>query len=149
MARTFENFTDIPTAEIKRIYEAVCPAGLRAHDVAIKNCARQFRGCAYSDGSGFHASARPFVVVSIARTDDKARVRMTSRHRPGYLPMCFGSRREALVAVLAHELRHLWQSNTGRRRSGMVYGSKGKMSERDADAYALQMLRRYRRGELL
>lgn len=148
MARTFRNYTDIPTNEIKRIYDAVCPVGLKAHDVAIKNSKYAFRGMAYSEGSSYHASARPFVVVAIARTEEKARTRMEARHRSGYLPMTIGSRREALVMVLAHELRHLWQSATGKRRSGMVYGSKGKMSERDADAYALQMLRRYRRGEL-
>lgn len=60
--------------------------------------------------------------------------------------MVIGSRREALVVLLAHELRHLWQAQTTR---GRVYGARGRFSERDADAYALQMLRRFRRGELL
>ena len=59
-----------------------------------------------------------------------------------------GSRIEALLWVLAHELRHLWQAASTGKRRGMVYGAKGRFSERDADAYALQMLRRYRRGEL-
>ena len=29
-----------------------------------------------------------------------------------------------------------------------VWGARGQFSERDADAYALQALRKYRRGEL-
>jgi len=80
----------------------------------------------------------------------------------GYLPSAWGNRIEALLFVIAHELRHMWQGNgkqasaegmppsfEPRRKSrhGMVYGSRGKFSERDADAYAIQMLRRYRRGE--
>ena len=49
----------------------------------------------------------------------------------GYLPMAYGNRREALLAVLAHEMRHLWQASHAR---GRVWGSRGRMSERDADA---------------
>ncbi|OGA72887.1 MAG: hypothetical protein A3G81_22525 [Betaproteobacteria bacterium RIFCSPLOWO2_12_FULL_65_14] len=62
----------------------------------------------------------------------------------GYLPMVIGSRMEALVVLIAHELRHLWQAKHTR---GKVYGARGRFSERDADAYALRMLRRFRRGE--
>ena len=149
MATTWRNYTDLPDSELRAIYLAVCPAGLRAHDVAFKNLAgRGVRGRAYSSGSGFHQSARPFVVVSVARTDRLARHWCDGGGKPGYLRYPLGNRRECIVAILAHELRHLWQSQTGKPRLGMVWGSRGKMSERDADAYALRMLRRYRRGEL-
>ena len=148
MARRWRNYTDIPDAEAKAIYDAVCPSGLKAHDVELKNCGNGgARGMAYSHGSGYHATARPFVVVSIARTDKAARCVM--REGGGYLGIAIGNRREALVMVMAHELRHLWQAKAKGKPRGMVYGAKGRMSERDADAYALQMLRRYRRGELL
>lgn len=149
MARTWRNHTDIPDELAKAIYKAVLPSGLTAHDVRISNAAgRRFRGVAYYRGSGYHKSARPFIVVSIPRTDKLAmRDMRDGRHKAGYLPMAFGSRVECLVILLAHELRHLWQAKvkTGRR----VWGARGQFSERDCDAYALQMLRRYRRGELL
>ncbi len=53
-----------------------------------------------------------------------------------------------LLFVVLMNKRIIQKVHTGKRR-GMVYGAKGQMSERDADAYALQLLRRYRRGELL
>lgn len=148
MARRWRNYTDIPDAEARAIYDAVCPSGLAAHDVEIKNCGRgALRGRAYTQGSWYHSSARPFIVASIARTDAQARGFTLSGG--GYIGMAIGNRREALVMILAHELRHLWQAKAKGRPRGMVYGAKGRLSERDADAYALQMLRRYRRGELL
>lgn len=52
-------------------------------------------------------------------------------------------RTEALVFVAAHELRHLWQAIVPRGRR--VWGARGQYSERDCDAYALKMLRAWRR----
>lgn len=140
-----KNYTDIPNEEIRAIIAAVRPSGIANFDVRVSNCDRAGRGRAYSKGSVYHDRACPFIVVSIAKTDAKARCILPGGN--GYLPMEWGSRREALVVLLAHELRHLWQGRSGAKRRGMVYGARGRMSERDADAYALQMLRRYRRGE--
>lgn len=150
MARTWRNYTGIPNEEARAIYEAVCPSGLPAHDVSLKNNpGRGGRGRAYWNGSGYHASARPFVVVSLPTTEQAARQRRHSDGEDGYLPVALGSRRECLVYILAHELRHLWQAAAkGKRGRGMVWGSRGRFSERDACAYGMQMLRRYRRGEL-
>jgi hypothetical protein len=55
------------------------------------------------------------------------------------------TREEAVLFVLAHEMRHLWQARV--RRGRRVWGSRGVLSERDADAYALRALRHWRRGE--
>ena len=144
------NHTDIPDDLVRDIIRAVRPAGIGGFDVRISNHAgKGGAGRAYTRGSAYHDTADPFLVVRIARTD--ANARYITRVRGAYLPMAIGSRLECLVVILAHELRHLWQSNCGHfsTRRGMVYGSRGRMSERDADAYALQMLRRYRRMELL
>lgn len=146
MARVFNNYTDLPDGEVRAIYAAVCPSGLRAHDVSIKNNDGGGRGRAYVEGSSYHKSRRPFVIVSIPKTEKAARYL-----RPGgdgYLPIAHGSRREVLVYILAHELRHLWQAKAKGTPRGMVWGARGRYSERDASAYGLQMLRRYRRGEL-
>lgn len=61
----------------------------------------------------------------------------------GYLPAPWlASRDEALVYLAAHELRHLWQYRIPRGRR--VWGARGQFSERDADAYAIKMLRAWR-----
>lgn len=151
MARVFRNYTDLPTDRVKAIYEAVCPPGLRAHDVNIKNHGRGGgRGVAYHEGSEYHPTRRPFVNVCVPKTDAESRyTRPGDRGGGGYLPVTHGSRWEVLVYILAHELRHLWQAKAKGKPRGMVHGARGRFSERDASAYGLQMLRRYRRGELV
>ena len=147
MARRWRNFTDLNDTELKRLYTQMLPPGLKAHDVEIKNHgAGGGRGTAYYAGSAYHTTARPFVVVSVPKTDKASRVRRKAHD--GYLPVDTGSRMEVFVYILAHELRHLWQAKSKGRPRGMVYGAKGRFSERDACAYGMQMLRRYRRGEL-
>ena len=139
-----KNHTDIPDTVVRDLIAAVRPSGISNFDVRISNYAgRRGRGRAYHYSS-YHDRDCPFVVVSIAKTDDKARDLGQGR-KGGYLKYAVGSRMEVLIAILSHELRHLWQATHSR---GKVWGSKGRFSERDADAYALQMLRRYRRGEL-
>lgn len=149
------NHTDIPSETIRAIIRAVRPPAIGNFDVRISNHAgRGAAGTAYTQGSGYHATANPFLVVRVARSDEKAR--RIAKGGGGYLPSVLGNRIEALLFVLAHELRHMWQAggtlDNAKRivkpRKGMVYGSRGRFSERDADAYALRMLRRYRRGEL-
>lgn len=148
MARRWRNYTNISDDEARAIYRAVLPPGLSAHDVEIKNGDHAGAGTAYSAGSGYHATARPFVVVRVSKTERMARQIRHKNEGKGYLPIALGSRREVLLYILAHELRHLWQAKAKGKPRGMTYGSKGRFSERDACAYGMQMLRRYRRGEL-
>lgn len=140
-----KNYTDIPTPLVRAIIRAVCPPGVSGFDVRVSNLkGRGSRGRAYYDGSGYHDTAAPFIVVSIARTDEKARAITEAKPGKGYLGgVAIGSRLEQLAFILSHELRHLWQARVPRGRR--VYGARGQFSERDADAYALQMLRRFRR----
>ena len=133
-----KNYTDIPTETVREIIRAVRPAGIANFDVRVSN-GKHFRGRAYTHGSGYHDTAAPFIVCAIP---EKSRLIIPARG--AYLPWALGSRLEMLVVLLAHEMRHLWQAKHTR---GKVYGAKGRYSERDADAYALQMLRRFRRGE--
>jgi len=147
MARRWRNYTDLPDEELKAIYAAVLPSGLPGHDIEIKNCAHgPGRGMAYTRGSSYHATARPFIVVSVPKTERAARHVWPGGD--GYLPHVTGSRREVFVYILAHELRHLQQAQAKTRLRGMVWGARGRFSERDCDAHAIQIVRRYRRGEL-
>lgn len=61
----------------------------------------------------------------------------------GYLGVTVYSQEEAVVALFAHELRHRWQHRVPRGRR--VWGARGQYSERDADAWALSKLRKWRR----
>ena len=150
MAKRWRNYTDLSDDLLRALYTAVLPSGLPAHDVEIKNYGGSGgRGMAYHHGSGYHATARPFVVVSVPTTDVAARRVRDWHENQAYLPVAHGNRLECFIYIMAHELRHLWQAKAKGRPRGMVYGSKGRYSERDASAYGLRMLRRYRRGELL
>lgn len=57
---------------------------------------------------------------------------------------------EALVYIAAHELRHLWQAArwSDKRKSKplpLAFGAKGKFSEIDTEAFAIHMLRAWRK----
>ena len=134
-----KNTTNIPTDQVRAVIRAVCPPSVTRFDVRISN-GYAFRARAYTQGSGYHATADPFIVCHIQKKEH-----VTIKPHGAYLGMAIGSRMEQLVVLVAHELRHLWQAKHSR---GKVWGSKGRFSERDADAYALRMLRRFRRGEL-
>ena len=83
----------------------------------------------------------------IARKNKKKRNngKLYSRNKGagGYIPSLMLSSEEALVHVLAHELRHFWQCNHLGKR-GKVFGARGRFSERDADAYPIKKTREWR-----
>ena len=75
----------------------------------------------------------------------------------GYINCLLLSREEAVILVMAHELRHLWQMDHRRKRrikrelgegvewAAAVWGSRGQYSNRDADAYAIRKVREWRK----
>ena len=68
----------------------------------------------------------------------------TGKHRSGgYLDCLLLSREELIVNIMSHEFRHAWQCI--KRRGYRVWGARGQFSERDADAYAIKMTRKWRR----
>ena len=141
-----KNHTDLPTDWLRSIIAAVRPSGIANFDVRVSNYRGiTGRGRAYWAGSRYHDRACPFIVVSIAPANQFKRRRMAAYG--GYLAHQWGNRQEAAVWLLSHELRHLWQAKV--KTGWRVWGARGQFSERDADAYALRMLRRYRRGELV
>jgi hypothetical protein len=137
-----KNHTDIPTDFIKEVIRFVRPSGISKFDVRISNHGgSKARGVAYSKGSGYHSTVDPIVIVSVAPASRFKRY-ITWEHG-GYLPIPIGSREEAIVVIIAHELRHLWQAKV--KMGHRVWGARGQFSERDADAYALHKLREWRR----
>jgi hypothetical protein len=61
------NTTDIPNDVVKEIIRFVKPPGITRFDVMLRNCASRYAGRAYTQGSGYHDNAAPFVVVRIGR----------------------------------------------------------------------------------
>ena len=138
------NHTDIPSDLIRRMIAFAKPPGVAGFDVRVTNSASNgVRGVAYTEGASCHDRACPFIVVRVQRG---ARLAPEPAH-DGYLPQPAMTREEGVLLVLAHELRHLWQAKV--RRGRRVWGARGVLSERDADAYALRALRHWRRGEAM
>lgn len=138
------NTTDIPTDMLREVIRFVCPPGVTGFDVRLNNTKGVYSGRAYTQGSSYHDRACWFIVVHVGPRERFPRKGGEVCPRGGYLPAPWlGDRTEALVYVVAHELRHLWQGRIPRGRR--VWGARGQYSERDADAYAIRMLRAWRR----
>lgn len=136
---TSRDFDRDTVAEVVRF---VRPNGIAKFDIEVKNSEKPFYGRAYWNGCSYHSrQACPLVVIRIGSKKNFP-MHINREKGTGYLEMDFYSQLEALVAVMAHELRHIWQKDHSR---GMVWGARGRFSERDADAYALNHLRAWRR----
>lgn len=152
----FQNFTSMSDDLLREIIRFTCPSGVSGFDIAFKNT-DGYRGRAYTQGTSYHLSADrrggvyrghyapPYIVIGCARglTGRKWTKPYTFTSRGAYLGCVVSSDVEAVVSLVAHELRHLWQKRV--KRGHRVWGARGQYSERDADAYAIRMLRRWRR----
>jgi hypothetical protein len=142
-----KNTTKLDTGWLKELAEAVRPSGLKqAFDIRVTDTKWGSRAVAYTRGSGYHATARSFVNLRISEREKYPHTFEAKARRKGYLGGTVYSIFELAVFLMAHEIRHLWQEK--HPRGSRVWGARGKLSERDADAYAIQAVRRYRRGEL-
>jgi len=136
------NTTNLDNGKIREIIKMVRPSGISNFDVMIKNSkSNHCCGTAYSKGSSMHYSARPFMVIRIPKNDSKYPYR--TYEGKGYIPTIILNKLEDIVYVIAHELRHLWQSKV--KKGYRVWGARGQFSERDADAYAIRKVREFRR----
>lgn len=141
-----KNTTTIHDETLREIIRFTCPSGVSCYDVRLNNArGYPFKGRAYTRGSGYHDRANPFITLYIGDASLFPR-KPQERAGDGYLPVPWlADRIEALVYVTAHELRHLWQAKGIKR--GRVWGSRGRMSERDACAYGIRMLRAWRKTQ--
>lgn len=138
-----KNYTVLDTDWLRKVVSAVKPSNVSKFDISFKNCGGGYhRGRAYWAGCSYHSSSAPLVIVALG----KSKYPYKGMEGKGYLGVTVYNIKEAAIWIIAHELRHLWQAKI--KRGWRVWGAKGQFSERDADAYGLQMLRSYRRGEL-
>jgi hypothetical protein len=137
-----KNYTDFQDKKIREIIEFVRPSGISNFDVRISNSkTRKYRGCCYYNGASCHDTADPFIVVRITENENYFPT-YTTYKKGGYINDRLLSREEALVHLIAHELRHLWQKKV--KKGYRVWGARGQFSERDADAYAIRRTREWR-----
>ena len=137
------NNTDFPDKRIREIIKFVRPNGISNFDVMIKNsriCL--YRGRCYYNGSSFHRTTNPFIVVRITKDEGCFPLYRTTKKGTGYISSLLLSREEAIIHVIAHELQHLWQAKV--KRGHRVWGARGQFSERDADRYAIRKTREWR-----
>jgi len=135
--RIIRNTTGFTRDEVVAVAKFVAPPGVAGYGIHLTNSERGSRGWAYM-------SENKIVVRLCLKTLYPSKPSGPCRVKRGYLPMpYFADRREVLVFIMAHELRHLWQYRVPRGRR--VWGARGQFSERDCDAYAIRMLRQWRR----
>jgi hypothetical protein len=138
------NTTSIPDSTIRELIRFAKPSGVANFDVMVKNSGGSaLQGRAYTKGSRYHYSNRPFVLLRMPKKTDYPNKWVGFG---GYLSHTSLNLEEDVLLVLAHELRHLWQKQ--HPRGWRVWGARGVYSERDADAFAIGRVRAYRRQVL-
>lgn len=141
-----KNTTNLSTKDIRAIANFCMPDNVMpiTWRLTVTNCRYAYRGRYLT------SRMRPGVLVRIGndkRFPMRANLYQYAQHKGK--KVCLANRTEALVYVLAHELRHLWQQHGLMKASmfpvGSVRNSKGRFSEVDTEAYAVHTLRAWRK----
>lgn len=144
------NTTNIPTKTIREIIQFVKPNGVTKYDVMVKNSSSAWAGRAYYQGSSFHHTSNHFIVVRIGGDKHFPIKRLRYKGHKTSPTYWINSRIEALVMLLAHELRHLWQYGQYKKRHkvkskrGYYKGVRGYFSEVDAELFTYEKLKAWR-----
>jgi hypothetical protein len=132
-AMRIENTSAIPTSKLREIITFTRPPGIKGQiSFAVTRHRGRYRGRAW--GMRRHI---------LMRFNERAKLPITFHPVKGYLKHTEYTLDEAIVHLAAHEQRHVWQIQ--HRRGYRVWGARGVYSERDADAYAIRMVRAWRR----
>jgi hypothetical protein len=141
------NTTSIPDDLVREVVRFTMPPGVKGIDVMVKNSQYSYAGMAYIGGSHYHGNSKKFVVLRLGKTRKSFLLVPYQYGQHKGKKIWIKDRTELLVYLAAHELRHIWQSNR-RNKAGYAWGSRGRFSEVDTEAYAIRMLRQWRkRGE--
>jgi hypothetical protein len=134
------NDSDFPTPFVRAAFKFCLPAGVTKIDVVflepVATGTGESSGQCWLNGVERNNFQRPFIYVAVSKADRFPSPPQRTAWKEGYLPEpYFASREEMAIYILAHELRHVWQ-----------WRLHGGISERDACAYGIHILRRWRRS---
>ena len=156
------NYTKVPDPVLREMIRFATPPGVSGYDITFKNDGSgQLHGRAYYMGCDYHrrnGKCPPLITIHVPKwfgpVDRRIRRNLGTRKGRaierrscrGYMPCDAWTHHEELIHIIAHELRHLWQAKAkGKRARGMVWGGRGRFSEKDADAYGIRITRAWRR----
>jgi hypothetical protein len=133
------NDSDFPTPFVRAAFKFCLPAGVTKIDVVFMEPGAtgtgESSGQCWLNGVERNNFQRPFIYVAVSKADRFPSPPQRTAWKEGYLPEpYFASREEMAIYILAHERRHVWQ-----------WRLHGGISERDACAYGIHILRRWRR----
>lgn len=151
-----KNTTKADSALLREMVRFACPPGVANFSIWFKNYAPETTCWRVDRATGARTPVRAtgfcgrcyygrrHIVCRISRRERLARPYNGAGdvHGNGYLPWNAYTWEEAVIALIAHELRHLWQL---KHRRGRVWGARGRQSERECDAYAIRVMRAWRR----
>jgi hypothetical protein len=157
------NQTKLQSRLLRNIVQFCCPSGVtdflirfahgrsysataycHQYTAFVKAKETGFRGRVYREKTWTECSDVVVRIPHFAR--GRRKIESIRRGGRGYLPSVEYTREEAIVHLVAHELRHLYQALHPTRQRDRVWGARGQFSERDADAYAISRVRHYRRA---
>lgn len=138
-----KNTTEIPTTLLREVVRFTKPSSVKNFSIWFKNfCPGSNR--LWFCGTAYHG--RKHVVCRIPTYHRFDKPYLGSTHG-AYMPWYAYTYEEALVALVAHELNHLAQAKNP-RLARRTWNARGQFSERDCDAYAIRMMRAWRRREI-
>jgi len=137
-----KNTTDIPTTFLREVVRFTKPSSVKNFSIWFKNF-RPGSGQLWFCGRAYIGPCHVVCRIPVYRRLKTPYVGSTTK---GYLPWNAYTYEEAVVALVAHELNHLAQHKNPRlyRRT---WNARGRYSERDCDAYAIRMMRAWRRRD--
>lgn len=143
-----QNFTPIDSNWLKEVIRFCKPNSVTNFDITFKNTKHGICGRAYWNGCDYHSTNAPLIVIRIGTIVDNYPKRIDCNYgkKRGYIPYLAFDQEERIVQVIAHELRHLWQSKV--KKGYRVWGARGRFSERDADAYGIRKVREWRQKHM-
>jgi hypothetical protein len=156
------NETKLPGKLLREMVNFCCPSGVTDFIIRFAHgrdyhggaYAKQYGGFTRRKESGFRGrllweksgNECSDVIVRIPHyPKGRGKIENNTKGGRGYLASVEYTREEAVVHLVAHELRHLYQALHPSRQHSRVWGSRGQFSERDADAYAISRTRHWRR----
>lgn len=141
-AMRFKNTTRVPETLLREVIRFVCPSSVTNYSIWFKRAGGGkgvfFAGTAYRFRR--HVVCRIPVYHKLAKPYTGAGSFTTGR---GYIPWVAKTYEESLVALVAHEMRHLAQHLNPTLYKRTPY-ARGQYSEVDCDTYANKMILAWR-----